>query len=257
LRLHCVWFNLLKVLTSKNTNTTQGTSNDPKRGPSLSLIVKLQRPPSFHQPTLLSAKHISALCADISCINDMQCACTDIPSFHVSVGNICKPAGYTIDHSDWAMHSKSHISIVSHYMWPSHSPRQWPISHISVSFRTSTKLKLILGNVKPVTTTSWHTVPKSKLTSIPPFEYLRTMTTKIVVKARAGQIQLTGGPYNSVRSCLRATIVYTYVEGEGWGLLNSLLHRYFRTKSYAKSMVDWQETELDSIQRNTVLLCVV
>jgi hypothetical protein len=131
----------------------------------------------FVSPALLAAKHISALCADISCINDMQSVCTDIPSFHVSVGNICKPTGYTIDHWDWDMHSKLHISIAPITCDFRIRHGQQPTSHISFSFRAATKLKFILGNVKPVATTSWHAIPKSKLIAFPPFEYIRTMMT--------------------------------------------------------------------------------
>lgn len=61
-----------------------------------------------------NVKHISPIRGDISFINDIHGACTDIPGFHTSVGNIRKPTGYTTDHSDLGLNSKLHISIAQH-----------------------------------------------------------------------------------------------------------------------------------------------
>ena len=53
--------------------------------------------------------------------------------------------------------------------------------------------------------------------------------------SRAGQLQLTGRPHNSLRTRLRAALVYTYIEreegdGEGEGRLNSLELLYLQKK---------------------------
>jgi len=36
----------------------------------------------------------------------------------------------------------------------------------------------------------------------------------LICQTRAGQLQPTGGPHNSLRTCLRAALVYTCIKGE-------------------------------------------
>lgn len=55
-------------------------------------------------------------------------------------------------------------------------------------------------------------------------------------QSRAGQIQRKGGPHNSLRTRLRAALLYTYIEK--WKF-NQLKRRYLQTISYAKSTVEW------------------
>ena len=56
---------------------------------------------------------------------------------------------------------------------------------------------------------------------------------------RAGQLEPTGGPHNSLRTGLRAALVCTYIEmGGGGGGLNSLEKRYLQSASFAKSTVE-------------------
>lgn len=51
---------------------------------------------------------------------------------------------------------------------------------------------------------------------------------------RAGQLEPTGGPHNSLRTGMRAALVYAYIELGGGGL-NSLERRFLQSVSFAKS----------------------
>ena len=59
---------------------------------------------------------------------------------------------------------------------------------------------------------------------------------RMTYQSRAGQIQRKGRPHNSLRTRLRAALVYTYI---GKWKVNQLKRRYLSTISYAKSTVEW------------------
>ena len=77
-------------------------------------------------------------------------------------------------------------------------------------------------------------------------------------KTRDGQHRPTGRPHNSLRTHLRAALVYAYIERGGGG--NSLESGYLKTLSYATVMVECQGGRLyflHSTQRYVGLLCVL
>ena len=69
---------------------------------------------------------------------------------------------------------------------------------------------------------------------------LKLLCSAFICYVKAGQIQPTGSPHNFLRTCLRSTCVYTFIEKGGKGQFNSLECCYLPTTSYVKSMVEWR-----------------
>jgi hypothetical protein len=68
------------------------------------------------------------------------------------------------------------------------------------------------------------------------FRLVACSLTDTFLYIRAGQLEPTGGPRNSLRIGLRATLVYTYIEMGGE--LNSLERRYLQSVSFTKTTVE-------------------
>ena len=66
-----------------------------------------------------------------------------------------------------------------------------------------------------------------------PVKHLKNGNTMLY--CRAGQLQPTGGPHNSLRTHLRAALVYTYIKREGEGRIELIRMPLFTKISYADS----------------------